>query len=89
MMNIFPSYDLTDFDLSRLDLERVTRLARDTAYVAVGASVLGIQRANVRRLEAERLLRDRAPEAAALLEGTQQAATMVVRQLVASARLLR
>jgi hypothetical protein len=78
MMNIFPSYDLTDFDLSRLDLERVARLARDTAYVAVGASVLGIRQANIRRLEAERLL-----------ESTQQAATTVVRQLVASARLLR
>ena len=89
MMNIFPSYDLTDFDLSRLDLERVARLARDTAYVAVGASVLGIRQANIRRLEAERLLRERAPEAATVLESTQQAATTVVRQLVASARLLR
>ena len=88
-MNIFPSYDLTDFDVSRLDLERVARLARDTAYVAVGASVLGIRQANIRRLEAERLLRERAPEAATLLEGTQQVATMVVRQLVASARQLR
>lgn len=84
-MNIFPSYDLTDFDLSRLDLDRVARLARDTAYVTVGAGVLGIQRANVRRLEAERLLRQRAPEVAALVESSQQAVASVVRQVVGSA----
>lgn len=85
-MNIFPSYDLTDFDLSRLDLGRVVGLARDTAYVAVGASVLGLRRANIQRLEAERLLRERAPEAAAVLAASQQVATTVVRQVVGQAR---
>lgn len=85
-MNIFPSYDLTDFDLSRLDLERLGRLARDAAYVAVGSSVLGIRQANIRRLEAERVLRERAPEAAALLTMTQQVAATVARQVVAAPR---
>jgi hypothetical protein len=85
-MNLFPSYDLTDFDLSRLDLDRLGRLARDTAYVAVGAGVLGIQRANVRRIEAERRLRERAPEAAELVATTQQVVVAVARQVVGSTR---
>lgn len=62
-----PSLDLTDLDLTALArttvastvtvAARAAELAMDAAYVTVGLSLLGFQRAQVRRRELERALR--------------------------------
>jgi hypothetical protein len=61
------SIDLTDFDVVRavrgtVDvggavIGRAAELAKDATYVTVGLSLLGFQRAQVRRRELERSLR--------------------------------
>lgn len=48
-----PSIDLSDFDLRHLD-HKVVTVARDAAYIAIGFSVLAFQRAQVRRVEAQK-----------------------------------
>ncbi len=58
-MPVFPSVDLTKLDLTKLDLtkldtERLTALARDAAYVAIGLGVLSFQEAQVKRRELTR-----------------------------------
>lgn len=84
-MNIFPNYDLTDFDLGRIDVGRLGRLAREAGYVAVGAGVLGVQRANVRRRDLERTLRTQAPDLAAALGTTQQLVGSAIRLAIGTA----
>lgn len=88
-MNIFPNYDLTDFDLGRIDVARLGRLARDAGYVAVGAGILGIQQANVRRRDLERTLREQVPDVAAALDTTQQVVGSVIRLAVDTASRVR
>lgn len=66
-MAVFPSVDLTNFDVvaatrtARQAGDAVTStavdLARDTAYTAVGLGLLTYQRLQVRRREIERELR--------------------------------
>jgi uncharacterized coiled-coil protein SlyX len=51
-----PDINLTD--LSNVDLTKVERLAKDTAYAAVGFGVLGFQRAQVRRRELAEAMAD-------------------------------
>jgi len=54
-----PSFDLSKLDLSKIDTsklptidtERITGLVRDAAYVVIGATVLAVQQAQVRRRE--------------------------------------
>lgn len=48
-MTTFPSFDLTRFDLTKLDTERLGAVARDVAYVAIGLGVLTFQETQVRR----------------------------------------
>ncbi len=84
-MNIFPNYDLTDFDLGRIDVARFRRLARDVGYVAVGAGILGIQRANVQRRDLERMLRAQAPDMVAALDTTQHVVGSAIRLVVSTA----
>lgn len=49
-----PSIDLSDLDLRHLE-QKVVTVARDVAYITIGFSVLAFQRAQVRRVEAQRL----------------------------------
>jgi len=68
-MAVFPSIDLTDFDVTRLDprqyreaaaavpgATKLAELARHGAYVGVGLAVLGLQRIAVQRRQASRHL---------------------------------
>jgi hypothetical protein len=66
-MAVFPSVDLTDFDVASA-VERVkstgdsvtattTEIVRNSAYTAVGLGILAYQRVQVRRRELERELR--------------------------------
>lgn len=53
-MATFPAFDLTDFDLTRLDPRRfgagrAAELARDGVYVGLGLAILGVQDLQVRR----------------------------------------
>lgn len=41
--------DLPKFDLPKFDLSRATELARDAAYIGVGAVVVSVQTADERR----------------------------------------
>lgn len=64
----FPAIDLSSFDLtkinvskinvSKIDTDAVTRVARDTAYVAIGLVVLAMQKAQTRRRELSTTLTD-------------------------------
>jgi hypothetical protein len=66
-MAVFPSVDLTHFDLapavktlrksSDMAVSTATDVARDAAYTAVGLGILTYQRIQVRRREIERELR--------------------------------
>ncbi len=64
----FTRVDLTDFDIAafvesdraripRAALDLTAKAVRESAYVTVGFTVLGIQRLQVRRREIERALR--------------------------------
>ena len=44
-----PKFDLPKFDLPKFDLSRATELARDAAYIGVGAVVVSVQTADERR----------------------------------------
>lgn len=45
--------------MARLQLDDVTNLAKDAAYVSVGLGVIAFQRLQVRRNELEKLVGDR------------------------------
>lgn len=51
--------DLTKVDLTKIDLTKIdlAELAKDATYIAVGATLLTVQRAQVRRREVARMLR--------------------------------
>ena len=57
--NRFPSIDLSSFDLSSIDADKVVELAKDAFYVTVGLGVLGYQQMQVRRNELKQLLSER------------------------------
>ena len=42
---------LLNFDIPGIDVDRLTSVAKDAAYVTVGVSVLAVQKAQVRRRE--------------------------------------
>ena len=44
-----PKFDLPKFDLPKFDVSRASELARDAAYIGVGAVVVSVQSADERR----------------------------------------
>jgi hypothetical protein len=80
--------DINITDLRNVDLTKVERLARDTAYAAVGFGVLGFQRAQVRRRELTEAVSGRSATLAQLGEQINaglHAASETVRPQVGSA----
>lgn len=44
-------FDIPNFDIPGVDVDRLAAVAKDAAYVAVGFGVLTVQKAQVRRRE--------------------------------------
>ena len=54
-----PKFDLSKFELPKVDPEAVANVAKDVAYVGIGAAVLAFQKAQILRRDAAKSLNER------------------------------